>query len=55
MDAQYEWLEELIKRADEPVLEAECKSDLQRFDEETLGPPNPGSSQTFNPKSSFEG
>ncbi|KAI4645739.1 hypothetical protein J4E93_005317 [Alternaria ventricosa] len=30
MDAQYEWLEELIKRADEPVLEAECKSDLQR-------------------------
>jgi len=55
MDAQYEWLEELIKRADEPVLEAECKSDLQRFDKETLGPPNSGSSQTFDPRSSFEG
>ncbi|KAI4636221.1 hypothetical protein J4E83_001175 [Alternaria metachromatica] len=55
MDAQYAWLEELIKRAEEPVLEAECKSNLQRFDEGTLGPPNPGSSQTFDPRSSFEG
>ena len=55
MDAQYAWLEELIMRAEEPVLEAECKSNLQRFDEGTLGPPNPGSSQTFDPRSSFEG
>ena len=31
MDAQYEWLEELIKLADTPIPEPDCKDNVQRF------------------------
>jgi hypothetical protein len=32
MDAQYEWLEELIKLADTPIPEPDCKDNVERFD-----------------------
>jgi hypothetical protein len=32
MDTQYAWLEELIKLADNPMPEPDCKDNLQRFE-----------------------
>jgi hypothetical protein len=31
MDAQYEWLEELIELADTPIPEPDCKDNVEQF------------------------